>query len=81
MLHELFISDEFSRYQKQQMKVMTDVIWSQLQQKPEQAAGAITLAVRLLNLPKKLSETKDVQAITREVIDKFKVSFIQLDDI
>ena len=81
MLHELLTSYEFQRYQKQQIKVMVEVIYSQLTQKPEQAAGAITLAQRLLGLPVKLnSNDKSIAAKHQEVMDTFKLSFIYSDE-
>ena len=80
MLHEFLTSYDFERYRKKELKVMVDVIWAQLQQKPEQAAGAITLANRLLNLPANINPDQAVKAKQKEVLDNFKLSFVRIDE-
>lgn len=80
MLHEFLTSYDFERYQKQQIKVMVNEIWATLTKHPEQAAGAVTLANRLLNLPSKLNPDKAVKAKQQEVLDKFKLSFVRIDE-
>ena len=79
MSHELFMSEDFNYFRKMEMAMMTNTIWKLLQNEPEKAAGAIVLAKNLINLPDKLSSSQDVKAKTKEVMNRFKVSFIQQD--
>lgn len=78
MLHELFISEDFKKYQLKLMEELVEVIvGSYINTQPEHAKGAIDIAKRVIAFPSKLNkDDKAINSVQKEVMERFKRSFL-----
>lgn len=78
MLPELFRSEEFAKYRKKELVMMTDHVWSlMMANRFEEAKGALEMALKVLKLPGELTSSDDIKLRMKEVMKEFQVNFIR----
>jgi hypothetical protein len=78
MLSELFRSDEFAKYRKKELAMMTNHVWSlMMANRFEEAKGALEMALRVLKLPSELVNSDDIKLRMKEVMKEFQSNFIR----